>query len=217
MDILVTAATEMEIKDFLLDGISKIDTSIKLEIQITGIGIPSTLYELTRTLSTTKYDLVIQAGIAGTFSKKLPLGTVAIIERDAFGELGIVEGKTFQTLFESGLMDGNMPPYSDGWLVNSHLAKGEFKQVSGVTVNTIGDSKKHIKRLKQKFKPSVETMEGAAFHYVCLQTQHSFIQLRSVSNEVGERDKNKWDMKYALINLNKELLNVIQGSKSIIL
>jgi futalosine hydrolase len=52
-------------------------------------------------------------------------------------------------------------------------------------------------------------MEGAAFHYVCLQEEIPFIQLRSVSNYVGERNKSKWQIKKAVENLNKELLNLI--------
>jgi futalosine hydrolase len=31
-------------------------------------------------------------------------------------------------------------------------------------------------------------MEGAALHFVCLQEDISFIQLRAISNFVGERD-----------------------------
>ncbi len=50
-------------------------------------------------------------------------------------------------------------------------------------------------------------MEGAALHYVCLQEQIPFVQIRSVSNYVGERDKTKWKMKEAIENLNTELYN----------
>jgi futalosine hydrolase len=48
-------------------------------------------------------------------------------------------------------------------------------------------------------------MEGAAFHYVCLMKQIPFIQIRSISNKVGERDKRKWKMKHAIERLKEEL------------
>lgn len=48
-------------------------------------------------------------------------------------------------------------------------------------------------------------MEGAALHYVCLIEKIPFMQIRSLSNFVGERDKSKWRMKEAITNLNKEL------------
>ena len=48
-------------------------------------------------------------------------------------------------------------------------------------------------------------MEGAALHFIGLHQKISFIQLRSISNTVGERDKSKWKIKEAICNLNKEL------------
>jgi futalosine hydrolase len=37
-----------------------------------------------------------------------------------------------------------------------------------------------------------------------------FIQLRSISNYIAERDKKKWDMKNSIINLNKKLISLIE-------
>ena len=52
-------------------------------------------------------------------------------------------------------------------------------------------------------------MEGAALHYICLQEEIPFVQIRTVSNYVGERDKTKWKIKEAFENLNDELLKLI--------
>jgi futalosine hydrolase len=35
-------------------------------------------------------------------------------------------------------------------------------------------------------------MEGAALHYTCLMEKIPFMQLRSISNYIAERDKSKW-------------------------
>ena len=64
---------------------------------------------------------------------------------------------------------------------------------------------------KEKFSADIETMEGAAFHYVCLHQQINFLQLRSISNIVGERDKTKWKTKEAINNLNDELFKIIKN------
>ena len=53
-------------------------------------------------------------------------------------------------------------------------------------------------------------MEGAALHYVCLCEKIPFLQLRCVSNYVGERDKSKWEMTEAISNLNIELNKIIE-------
>jgi futalosine hydrolase len=67
------------------------------------------------------------------------------------------------------------------------------------------------KMIREKFLPDIESMEGAAFHYVCLQQKNNFLQLRSISNRVGERDKSKWKLKESIENLNKELLKIIEN------
>ena len=53
-------------------------------------------------------------------------------------------------------------------------------------------------------------MEGAALHFVCLQQKISFIQIRSVSNYVGERNKSSWKMEEAINQLNKTLITFLQ-------
>jgi futalosine hydrolase len=58
--------------------------------------------------------------------------------------------------------------------------------------------------------PLVESMEGAALHYVCLMEGIPFLQIRSVSNVTGDRDKNRWKLKEAIENLNKSLVLLIK-------
>jgi futalosine hydrolase len=81
--------------------------------------------------------------------------------------------------------------------------------VKSVTINKVSDSAVQKEQLVKTFSPQVETMEGAALHYVCLQQNVPFLQIRSISNEVGERDKSKWKMKEAVENLNTELQKLL--------
>ena len=83
----------------------------------------------------------------------------------------------------------------------------------GITVNKITDDAFQNKMIREKFSPAVESMEGAAFHYVCLLERINFLQLRAISNRVGERDKSKWKLKESIENLNKELLRIIENLK----
>jgi futalosine hydrolase len=205
MNVLVVSATEFEIEPLVHEN------NIA-DVLITGIGIPATIFHLTKKLSQKNYDLVIQAGIAGTFSADLKKGTVLLVDKDAFGDLGIYEKGNFKTLFDSGFINENEFPFSNGWLVNRHeyLTHSSLSLATGITVNKITDDGIQIKKLSDKFKPDIESMEGAALHYVCLQQKIKFLQLRSISNTVGERDKQKWEMKKAITNLNMELKKIIQ-------
>jgi futalosine hydrolase len=66
-----------------------------------------------------------------------------------------------------------------------------------------------LNQLFTKFDPQIETMEGAALHYICLQENVPFLQLRSISNYVGERNKEKWKLKEAIDNLNEALVKIV--------
>lgn len=54
-------------------------------------------------------------------------------------------------------------------------------------------------------------MEGAAFFYVCIQEKVPFIEIRSVSNEVGERDRTKWNIPLALDSLKEAMKNLFSA------
>ena len=67
MKILIVAATDFELEK---------DQFSAHEILITGVGILETTLELTKKLVLDSYDLVINAGIAGSFDKKIKIGDV---------------------------------------------------------------------------------------------------------------------------------------------
>ena len=204
MKLLIVAATCFEIEPF-------IHQKNEVDILITGVGIPATVYHLTKKLMNEKYDFVIQAGIAGTTSNQLKLGDVVGIKEDTFGDIGIEENGQMQTLFETGFLEKDEFPFTNGWLVNANkiLEKVSLPLVKAISVNKVSDNNIQNKLAFEKFNTDVESMEGAAFHYVCLQQKTNFLQLRSISNLVGERDKSKWEMQPAIENLNKELLKIV--------
>jgi len=213
-NILVLAATSKEITPFI-QAIRKGDLQIKkntVDIHIGGIGLTATAYHLTKQLAIKKYDLVIQAGVAGCFNLSIPLGRVVAVKQDTVADQSVIELRKLKTLFDLKLVPHNQHPYKKDWLVNPHkdfLKKTRLKQVKGISVNQISTDKKMIQFYKETFAPVTESMEGAALHYVCLMENIPFIQLRSISNYIGERNKKKWDMMDSINNLNSELIKLI--------
>jgi futalosine hydrolase len=204
MQILLVAATENEIAPFLAKKPSA-------DYLVTGVGCPITIYQLSKRLHHLDYDLVIQAGIAGSFSHALPLGEVVLVKRDCFADLGIVEENGLYSLFDKGFADENHFPFTKGWLENENpLLNNIFLQhIDAVTVNTVTDEAKQIERMVSKYNPLIETMEGAALHFVCLQENVPFLQLRSISNFVGERNKSNWKLKESIEGLNDTLIQIM--------
>ena len=91
------------------------------------------------------------------------------------------------------------------------LKKTKLKIVKGISVNQISTSKQMIKFYRDVFDPVTESMEGAALHYVCLIENIPFVQIRSISNYIGERNKKKWDMMDSIANLNDTLIKTINN------
>jgi futalosine hydrolase len=205
MQILLIAATKLEIEPLNnLPG--------NVDIEITGVGCPAALYHLQKKLYQRKYDLAIQAGIAGTFNNKYSLGEVVIVRQDTFADIGMEELSEFTSIYQTAFADKNKFPFTDGWLVNeyAYVKNQNLPLANAISINKISDSELQKQQMIKSFSPDIETMEGAALHYVCLQENIPFLQIRSISNEVGARDKSKWEMKEAIINLNIEIEKLIR-------
>jgi futalosine hydrolase len=157
---------------------------------------------------------VIQAGVAGCFDLRIPLGAVVAVKQDAIADQSVVELERLKTLFDLNLVPQDQYPYKKGWLINTNkgvLKKTKLKTIKGISVNQISTSKQMIKFYRDVFDPVTESMEGAALHYVCLMENVPFVQIRSISNYIGERNKKKWDMMDSIMNLNDSLMRIINN------
>lgn len=219
MYILLAAATKFEIQpaiDFLDNAPSGAivhKTRHEIEFLITGIGSVATAWSLMRHIGRRRPDIIIQAGIAGCFSGKRP-GEVMVIREEILADLGVWEENRFKTLFDLNLKDKDEFPFSNGLLINPYeklLALPALEQVRSITVNEITTDKTRIGWYQQNIDPVVESMEGGGLHYIGLQENIAFLQLRSVSNHIGERDKTKWDIRAAIGRLNDRLIALLQA------
>ena len=94
-----------------------------------------------------------------------------------------------------------------GRYFHAPLLKGSGFEVAAVlTTNSV-----RAEHARQDFPMTtvVESMEGAALHYIGLQEKIPFLQIRSCSNYIAERNKKNWKMKDAIQQLNVELLKLV--------
>ncbi len=211
MNILLTAATAKEIEPFF-EYYRNSKRLLDIDILITGIGLTAATYHLLKQINLKRPDLVIQAGVAGCFDKKIPLGTVVIVKKETIADQSVIELKKLRTLFDLKLVPHDQFPFKNGWLENDHeiLKNTQLKKINAISVNEITTAPQRVKFYTDSFKPVTESMEGAALHYTCLMEKIPFLQLRSISNYIAERDKKKWNMKKSIINLNKKLIHLIE-------
>jgi len=215
MRVFITAATVGEWMPCFAN-IDKLYTEKSKRLKIcfhqSGVGMLASTFSLTKLVMEEKPDLILQIGLAGCFDDSVELGKVVVIDKEIDGNSGVEENGKWRDLFNLKLERANYPPYEKRMLPNPHVEKFnllKLKTVTGITVNEISTRKERIKQLVQKYEPVIESMEGAALHYVCRNTNTTFLQMRTISNYVGERDKTKWMMKEALTNLNLTLLKYI--------
>ena len=211
-NILVVAATAKEISPFI--DLATAGNFTNVDILISGIGLVASTYHLTKQLGLKNYGLVIQPGVAGCFDPGIDLGQVVAVKQDAIADQSVVELEKLKTLFDLKLVPQDQLPYQKGWLINPNkeiLKRSKLKLVKGISVNQISTSKQMIKFYRDVFDPVTESMEGAALHYVCLLENIPFLQIRSISNYIGERNKKKWNMMDSISNLNESLIRIINN------
>lgn len=216
MKILVVAATKNEIMPLLsLMSLNKKEADVlfsvgyknlTIDFLITGVGMVATTYHLTKALHN-KYDLAINIGICGSFNKNLEIGEVVNIYEDCFSELGAEDGDGFLSLQELNL-NGITRVKSSSCLYTDTLVE-LLPKVNGITVNTVHGNEKSIQKVFEKFHPYTESMEGAAFMYVCGSEQLKHIQIRAVSNYVELRNKDAWNIPLAIKNVNAKVVEVL--------
>lgn len=223
MNILLIAATEAEIApliEYMRAGKYEVAPHIfevngeRIHICITGVGMVATTYALAKALSAgDTFHFALQAGIGGAFDRQIALGDVVFITADEFADLGAEDHDQYLDIYQMGLAGKNDFPFRDGKLYTPLAAVHQsiaLPQVSALTVNMVTGNEASVARLMAKYGAAVESMEGAAFHYVCLQENIPFAQVRAISNYVEPRDKSKWKMKEAVIALNKWLISYFQ-------
>jgi futalosine hydrolase len=214
--VLLVTATESESES--LKRIPEIEISsetfllgkCEVSLLITGVGSMATSWAMTKWLSSNlKPDLVINIGIAGSFSTDISIGDVVVPVSDCFADAGLETGNGFITLEEAGLADPDRFPFTRGRIVaeNKYIASALtfLKPAKAITVNSATGSEITIERLLKKYNPDIETMEGVTFFYICSGGKLPFLALRSISNRVEPRNKDKWDIPLALNNLSEKL------------
>ena len=191
MNVLIVAATKFEITS---------DKIAEEHILITGVGMVNTAINLTKELMTTKYDLVINMGVAGSFSDELNNGDVVEVVEDDFCEIG----------FENDL---EFSKFTDFDLKTKYLnnSRSSLKKVRAITVNTVHGKNETISDITTRENPEIESMEGASVFKVCEEFNVPCIQIRSISNKVQKRNKNNWNLKLASKNLNIEIEKIIEN------
>jgi futalosine hydrolase len=200
MRILIVAATEGEITAL------RPDLKPDVDVLVTGVGMVATAVRCARALALTRYDLALNVGICGSFDPVLTPGTVVHVVRDHIAELGAEDDDAFVTIEAIQLpaewtFVNSTPPSLD--------ALRALPAVNAITVNTVHGNQRSIAAVIERFRPEVESMEGAAFMSACLISNVTFAQVRAVSNVVERRNRGAWRVAEAIDRLTEATRRIL--------
>ena len=219
MRILVVVATEEEVSLLISEfgiSISELEENRnwklfqfkseiehpKFEILVTGVGMVATAFALGKHLALNQYDLVLNLGIAGSFDRNIALGDVLEITEDTFAELGAEDDDEFLSIEKMGFGEGTFYPTTKLTDLYNLFNTFNLQTATAITVNTVHGNEASIKKVTERLNPQLESMEGAAFFYVCREMNVPCLQIRAVSNYVEKRNRDNWKIGPAIKNLN---------------
>ena len=223
MRILVVTATEAEVAALVtsLDPLSGRSSRLKsythqphsVDILTTGVGMVATATWCSGVFARERYDLVLNAGVCGSFRPALPPGSVVHVTTDRIADLGAEDDDAFLSVQELQLLGEDEFPWTRGRLVNSapplNAALRQLPVGDAITVNTVHGNDVTIATVVERYNPHVESMEGAAFMYSCLVHGVPFAQVRAVSNIVERRNRAAWTLRESIDALGTTLVTII--------
>ncbi len=225
MKIAIVAATSFEIAPLLAcfpdsgkqspSGISYKLNESTVDVLVSGVGIHATSFALGSRLAQYKYDLILNLGIAGAFNSHHKLGDAVWVTTDRFADLGAQDGDHFLDLFDLGLAEPDDYPYENTWMHSTAFQNNpvlsKLPACKGITVNTVHGEEQSIARIRERYHPDIESMEGAAVFYACKMSDTACVQIRAISNYVEKRNRERWDIQAALQTLTETGLAFIES------
>lgn len=205
MNIVLVAATAFELEAFK----SLPATSHNISLKVHEIGMMAATFHLQQ-IAAQQPDLIIQCGIAGSYHDHLAIGETVVVANDTT-DIGAENQDHLLSLFDLNLQQADQLPFVQQLLPCPFLNTFDtgLQKVNALSVNCASGTALTIQKRKTKYHASIETMEGAALHYVGLMTQTPFLQIKTISNLVTIRNRADWDVALALANNATEIKKII--------
>lgn len=194
----------------------------KLLLTVTGVGLVNAALAAGRLLERPGLDGVVNLGIAGSYEfGDFPLcaTTYAWLETwpeyGLLGEDGSVDPKALG--FAQGTVRDEpiwnrvkLNPINDAQAMNISLSE-KWLRASSVSVGSVTGTPDRAGWLKISCNADIENMEGFALGYATGMKKIPFLEVRTVSNLVGSRYEEEWDLKGALATLGNATQELFTG------
>jgi futalosine hydrolase len=159
------------------------------------------------------FDAVLNTGVAGALpGGGLALGDVVVASSCVYAEEGLATPEGFDDLSSIGLslgdFEGNTVPVDERLL--SVLGE-RFRAGPIATVATCSGTDASAREVVRRTGAIAEAMEGAAAVHAARRLGVAGIELRTVSNTTGDRDRQAWDLGRALAALGESVRSALDA------
>jgi futalosine hydrolase len=198
---LVVTAVAAE-RDAIVAALAAVDD---VSVVVGGVGPAAAAACTARSLD--DVDLVLCAGIGGGFAPLGP-GDVAVAADIVFADLGADSPSGFLPLSSLGFGDEHHPVAPKLAVELVDRAGGHLGSV--LTVATVTGTAARRDALQERFPDAVaEGMEGAGVATAAGAVGVPFGEIRAISNAVGPRDRDAWQVPLALASLGRAVAAVV--------
>ena len=200
MSLLIVTAVPAE-----AEAVRKgLEAGSQIMVAPVGVGMAAAAAGTARllTLADGRYRGVLSFGIGGGFAQ--PLGGTVIAHRSIAADLGAESPSGFISLDELGFGDSATIAVDQLLLTELRTAMPDAPVGDILTVSTVTGTSERTGRMIEKYPHALaEAMEGYGVAIASQQAGVPFAELRTVSNIVGPRDRESWQIGDALAALTK--------------
>ena len=181
-----------------------------IHARICGIGPAASAFMTGQYINQIHPDHVLLCGIAGAFREgKVQPGDVVAVSSEIFADLGFSENSFPVSFDQINVPLLTAPDGSQLSCTYSLPTIPDFQTVNSITVSTVTSDDNMSKYLYGTHQVEIENMEGAAVALACRYCGVPMSEIRSISNFVGPRNKDAWEMELALDSLKSSLTSYL--------
>ncbi len=193
---------------------------------VTGVGPVNAALEIGLALGArTDISGVVNLGVAGSFDTlAAPLAAPVAATREIWPEYGLADQEGFVDARAIGFPQWEDPADPGGHIwdsvaldpVQAALAMGfaldpAWVHGASLTVAGVTGTPQRSQALRERTKALTENMEGFPLALACGLRGLPFLEIRTVSNPVGERNRSLWRMREALTGLGEVLATLVKA------
>ncbi|OAB41536.1 futalosine hydrolase [Paenibacillus glacialis] len=185
-------------RDAVLRGIRG---SSQFDVRLAGVGSPVAAANTATALALGDYSLVISAGIGGGFVGQAELGSIVVASEIIAADLGAETAEGFCSVDELGFGSSRVSVESNLVTLLTDALHGAGLSVHTgpiLTVTTVTGSSESADALNKRIPgATAEAMEGYGVAVAAQIYNVPVLEIRTISNAVGPRDRAAWKMKEA--------------------